>query len=67
LPPGEEQRLAGAPIDDVLAELSGYRDDGARPTSYEWVLGNVRRRVERWPALRRAVLPVAKLLGLADR
>jgi lipopolysaccharide biosynthesis protein len=67
LPPEDEQRLAGAPLEQVLAELPRFRDDGVRPTLHERVLGEVRRRVETWPALRRAVLPIAKFLGLADR
>lgn len=67
LPPEDEQRLAGAPLERVFADLPRFHDDGTRPTRYELALAEVRRRVETWPALRRAVLPVAKFLGLADQ
>jgi lipopolysaccharide biosynthesis protein len=67
LPAADERRLAGATLEQVLAELPRFHDDGARPTAYERALAGVRRRVEAWPALRRAVLPVARYLGFADR
>ena len=67
LPPQDEQRLAGAPLEQVLAGLPQSSDDGIRPTLSERFVAGLRRRIEVWPALRRAVLPVAKFLGLADR
>jgi lipopolysaccharide biosynthesis protein len=66
-PPESERQLAGAPLAQLLANLPGFRDDGVQPTGYEQVMAEVRRFVETWPPLRRAVLPIAKLLGLADR
>ncbi len=67
LPRGDERRLAGAPLEQVLAEMPRVQGDDVRPTGYERVVAEVRRRVEAWPALRRAVLPLAKWIGLADR
>jgi lipopolysaccharide biosynthesis protein len=66
LPPAEEQRLAGAPLEQVLAGLPQLRDPQPLPTRYERTVAQVRRRVEARPALRRLLLPVARLLGLAD-
>jgi lipopolysaccharide biosynthesis protein len=65
-PPEDERRLAGAPLEQVLAELPRLRGHDTRPTRFEQGIAALRRRVEPWPVLRRAALPVAKLLGLAD-
>jgi lipopolysaccharide biosynthesis protein len=62
-----ERRLAGAPLEQILAGLPQAQDDQPRPTRYEAALAALRRQVEARPALRRAVLPIARLLGLADR
>jgi lipopolysaccharide biosynthesis protein len=66
LSPPEEQRLAGAPLEQLLHELPRYRDEGAPPPRLAWALAALRRHVEVRPTLRRAVLPMARLLGLAD-
>ena len=66
LPPADEQRLAGAPLEQLLEDLPRYRDEGAPPPHLAWALANLRRKVESRPRLRRAVLPMARLLGLAD-
>ena len=67
LPPSDETRLAGAPLAEVLADMARFPVEGIRPTRREQALATVRRQVEKWPALRRAVLPLAKFLGLADK
>ncbi len=66
LPPNEEQRLAGLPLAQVLAELPLEHGDDVGPTRYDRLIARIRRKLEARPALRRVVLPVAKLLGLAD-
>lgn len=66
LPAAEERRLAGAPLAQVLAELPRYRDEGAAPPRVALALANLRRQVELRPRLRRALLPLARLLRLAD-
>ncbi len=66
-PPEYEQRLAGTPLEGLLAELARLHDaEDVRPTRFENAVAALRRRVEPWPALRRAALPMAKLVGLAD-
>lgn len=66
LPPEGERQLAGAPLEQVLAELPRFPFRDAPPTRFAHALAQLRRRVETQPALRRALLPVARLLGLAD-
>jgi hypothetical protein len=66
LPPEDERRLAGVPLERVLAGLPRFHDRDPRPTSYEQAVAEVRRRVEARPNLRRVVLPMARLLGLSD-
>lgn len=63
---GDERRLAGAPLAQVLEELPRFHDQEVRPRFFERAIAALRRRVETWPRLRRAVLPMARLLGLAD-
>jgi lipopolysaccharide biosynthesis protein len=63
----DERRFAGASLDTVLNALQSatpYTD--LHPTPLETLIAVTRRRVERWPAARRAILPVARRLGLAD-
>lgn len=62
----EERRLAGAPLEPLLRDLARCRDEGAAPPRLAWALAELRRQVECRPRLRRALLPVARLLGLAD-
>jgi len=71
LPASEERRLAGAPLDILLAELPAFPTTSYRATRLELLLAAVRRFVERRclenrPTLRRAVLPIAKYFGFAD-
>jgi len=66
LAPAEERQLAGMPLEQLLPHLASCRDEGAPPPRIAWALANLRRKVESRPRLRRALLPVARLLGLAD-
>lgn len=66
LPAEDERQLAGAPSQRVLAELPRFQACDIRPTWSERAVAELRRRLEPWPRLRRAALPMAKLLGLAD-
>jgi lipopolysaccharide biosynthesis protein len=66
-PPLEvEQRLAGAPLERILAELPQFPAHDILPTRFEEAVAALRRCVEPRPMLRRAALPLAKLLGLAE-
>ncbi len=67
LPLEAQRRLAGAPLEQVLAALARSTGDAEiAPTPRERLIAYLRRRVEPRAALRRAALPVAKFLGLAD-
>jgi hypothetical protein len=64
LPAEDERELAGAPLEQVLASLPRFRDCDPGPTSYERARAEVHRWVVTRPALRRVVLPMARLLGI---
>lgn len=66
LRPEDEQRLAGASLEQIAAQLPLIHDPDTLPTRFALGIANLRRQVEGRPMLRRAVLPLAKLLGLAD-
>ncbi|MBS1212289.1 MAG: glycosyltransferase WbsX family protein [Proteobacteria bacterium] len=66
LPVAEERRLAGAPLSSLLGMTFPERDLDCRSTRLELLLAAIRRRVEVSPRARRAVLPIARLLGMAD-
>jgi lipopolysaccharide biosynthesis protein len=66
LPVPLERQLAGAPLEQIAARMPRIRDDDTLPTRFALALASLRRYVEARPALRRAALPVARLVGLAD-
>jgi lipopolysaccharide biosynthesis protein len=66
LAPTEESRLASEPLETVLEALSGARADDVEPTALERFIAHARRRLERWPRVRQAILPLAQRLGFAD-
>ena len=66
LPLEHERSLAGAALPDVLSRLQDAVSSETEPTLFENVVAIVRRHLEKWPAVRRSVLPVARRLGLAD-
>jgi lipopolysaccharide biosynthesis protein len=66
LPVQDEIRLASQPLDIVLEQLHGVAWSGIKPTKIEQIIAILRRRIEKWPRIRRAVLPIARRFGLAD-
>lgn len=66
LPSEDEARLAGAPLREVIVAMSGRSMNDVEPTFLERSIAVVRRRLERHAAVRRAVLPIARKIGLAD-
>ena len=66
LPPEDESRLAGASLTEVLTRLQGIVSNSIEPTVFERGVAGARRHLETWPVVRRAVLPLARRLGLAD-
>ena len=62
----EEVRLAGAPLAAVLEALRSAVSDDVEPTVLEQLVAFARCRLERWPRIRRLVLPIAQRLGFAD-
>ena len=62
----DEIRLARAPLNMVLEEFRSIKRHDIKPTTIERLIAALRRRIETWPYVRRAILPIARRLGLAD-